>query len=541
MANLTARKLVLRGEQAKQKLLAGAEIVNEAVAATLGPRSENVALERPWGVPAVVHDGVTVAREVLPLKDPFENTGAELVVQAAERTGAVGDGTTTATVLTHAIHKAAHTYATAGMPIMGIRRGIESAVAAISQRVRDNAIEVTGTDRLKQVARVSAQLEDIGNMVVEAVEQVGTDGVVTVEESSSTETFVEVKQGMEFARGYKSPHFITDQEMGEAEVADAHILITDYKISAMAEMMPVLNTIVNENKIKNLVVIADDVDGEFLATLIVNKVKGNLNTLVVQAPEFGQKRLDILQDIATVTGATVVSSEKGMDWKEFKVEYLGRAQRVVSSLTSTIIVGGAGSEDDVAARAAELKKKADAENTGEFDREKLLERHAKLTTGIAVVHVGAKTESELKERKERAIDAISAVKAAVEEGIVPGGGTALIKALPALEDLKPESDAERAGIEIVRKACRAPFDRLLRNSGFDPGTYFEKVSQNDSVGLDVVSGAVGDMIKSGIIDPAKVVRSALENAGSSGVMLATISVIVVEDRKQEEGEHVTAY
>lgn len=541
MANLTARKLVLRGEQAKQKLLAGADIVNEAVAATLGPRSANVALERPWGVPSVVHDGVTVAEDLLPLKDPFENIGAELVVQAAQRTGAVGDGTTTATVLTHAIHKAAHTYVTAGMPIMGIRSGIEKAVAAVSEQIQKNAIEVVGTERLKEVARVSAQLEDIGSVVVEAVGQVGTDGVVTVEESASTETFVEVKQGMEFARGFKSPHFITDTEMGEAVVENAHILVTDYKIGAMGEMMPVLNKIVNENKIKNLVVIADDADGEFLATLIVNKVKGNMSTLVVQAPDFGQKRLDILQDIAIVTGATVISSESGMDWKEFKIEYLGKASRVVSNINSTIIVGGAGSEEDVKARATELKNKAAADNTGDFEREKLLERHAKLTTGIGVVHVGAKTESELKERKERAIDAISAVKAAVEEGIVPGGGTALIKASAVLDDLTYTSDAERAGIEIVRKACRAPFDRLLTNSGFDPGTYYEKIRNNDAVGLDVVTGEVSDLVKSGIIDPAKVVRSALENAGSSGVMLATISVVVVEDRKHEEGEHVTAY
>lgn len=545
MANLTARKMVKRGDKAHDALLKGAEAVYEAVAATLGPRSENVALERPWGAPAVVHDGVTVAREVLPLVDAFENIGAELLVQAAERTGAVGDGTTTATVLTHAIHKAAHTYRTAGMPIMGIREGIEAAVAVVSQRILDNAVAVEGTERLKQVARVSAQLEDIGEMVVSAVEAVGADGVVTVEESSSTDTFVEVKQGLEFAKGFRSPHFITDPETGEAEVENAHILITDHKLTSMQDFMPAMEAIVNQSQIKNLVVIADDIDAEVLATFIVNKIKGRLSILAIQAPEMGQKRLDVLQDIAIVTGGTVISQEQGMDFgspeKPFDVSQLGKATRVKSSISSTIIVGGAGAEEDVTARATEIKAKAENPDTGDFDREKLLERHAKLTTGIAVVHVGARTESELKERKERTIDAISAVKAAIAEGIVPGGGTALIKASAALDELEATDPAVLAGIDIVRKACRAPYDRLLKNSGFDPGEYFEKVSGPDNNGLDVVSGKVGNLIEAGIIDPAKVVRSALENAGSAGVMLATTSVIVVEERKADQEQHVTAH
>lgn len=541
MANLTARKKVLRGDAAKQKLREGVDIVYEAVAATLGPRSNNVALERPWGTPAVVHDGVTVAKEILPLQDEFANIGAEIIVQAADRTGIVGDGTTTATVLTHEIHRLAHKYSAAGHSIMGIRTGIERGVAAVADHIKRNAIEVSGTERLKQVARVSAQLEDIGEMVVTAVEQVGTDGVVTVEEAASTETYVEVKQGLEIAKGFKTPHFITNGELGEAEITDAHILVTDYKMSSMAELTPMLDAVVNKANIKKLVLIADDFDGEFLATLILNKIKGNLELLAVQAPDFGQKRLDVLQDIAVVTGATVISSDQGMDWKDFNVEHLGKASRVKSSDRTTIIVGGVGTEEAVAKRAAELKVRADADGVGEFEREKLLERHAKLTTGIAVVFVGAKTESEIKERKERAIDAISAVKAAAQEGIVPGGGVALIKAIKALDSVVVGTEDERIGVNVVRQACRAPFDRLLRNSGYDPGEFYAQVTNDDNIGVNVLTGQLIDLVAEGIIDPAKVVRAALENASSSAIMLATIDVIVVEERQREKEQNITAY
>lgn len=542
MANLVPRKIVKYDEDARVEVLKGAEIVHEAVAATLGPRSDNVIIERSWGVPAVLHDGVRVAEEVVPLKDPVQNTGAELVVQAAQQTGNVGDGTTTATVLAYAIAKKAHELRAAGMQTMAIRQGIEEAVKLIADKIRESAIEVKDEASLRQVAQVSAQLPDIGDMVVEAVKQVGADGVITVEESNTTDTYVEVKQGMEFERGYKSPHFVTNFETGEAEVEEAYVLVTDMKVAALhGEFLPVLEVVVNQNQIKNLVVIADDIDGEVLATLIINKAKGAMKTLAIQAPNFGDKRAAILEDIAIVTGATLVSAEKGMKLKEFKVEYLGRASRIKSSKDTTVIVGGAGSEEDVTKRAKQIKSAADHADTGEFDREKLLERYAKLTTGVAVVHVGAKTESEIKERKERAIDAISAVKAASAEGIVAGGGSALIRACKVLEDYEADSAAEAAGVDVVRQACEAPFRRLLANAGYDAGRFIDTVKASENIGLDVISGEAIDMVKAGIIDPAKVVRSALENAASSAVMILTGKVVIVEDRGADQSKDVTAY
>lgn len=543
MANLVPRKIVRHDASVREEVLKGAERVYEAVAATLGPRSDNVIIGRPWGVPAVLHDGVRVAEEVVPLKNEIENVGAELVVQAAQQTGNVGDGTTTSTVLTYSIAKKAHELIAAGMQSMAVRSGIERAVKAVAEYIRENATPVDGEDALKQVAQVSAQLPDIGDMVVEAVKQVGADGVITVEESNTTETFVEVKQGMEFDRGYKSPHFVTNHETGEAEVEDAYVLITDMRIAAMhGEFLPALEVIVNQKQIKNLVVIADDIDGEALATLIVNKVKGAMRTLAIQAPNFGEKRQAILEDIATVTGGTVVSGEKGHTFKEFDADWLGRAARVISSDKSTIIVDGAGDEKAVADRAASIKKKADHGDTGEFDREKLLERYAKLTTGVAIVHVGAKTESEIKERKERAIDAISAVKAASAEGIVPGGGSALIRAAAAaLHDFATDNAAEEAGVQVVREACAAPFNRLLINAGYDPGEYRRSVTDQLGIGLDVTTGKVVDMVQAGIIDPAKVVRSALENAASSAIMILTGKVVIVEDKSTDQSKDVTAY
>lgn len=544
MNNQVPRKIVLRGEAAKKALLAGSETVHESVAATLGPRSENVALSRPWGGPSVVHDGVSVARELLPLADPFEDVGAQIVVDAAERTGDVGDGTTTATVLAFAIFKKAHAVITAGMPTMGVRTGIERAVGLVSARIHENAIPIKDDkEKLRQVALVSAQLQDIGDMVVKAVDKVGADGVITVEESTTTESMVEVKQGMELERGYKSHYFITDREAGEAVVENAAVLVTDQRISSMDDFIPVLNIAINEKGVKSLVVIADDVDGEPLATLIVNKVKGKFNALAVQAPNFGEKRHAILQDIAVLTGATLISEEAGMTLKEFKPEYLGTARAVKASDKTTIIVDGGGAKAAVEERAAEIKKQAEHPDVSEFDKEKLLERYAKLTTGVAVVHVGGRAEAEVKERKERAIDAISAVKAAVAEGIVPGGGTALLRGCDAIRDFKFEEgvdEAERAGFRIVLEACEAPYRRLLANAGVDPGESLKAILNDKAgtAGVDVKTGLLVDMLEAGIIDPAKVVRSALENAASAGVILSTISNIVVE--RPEDSKDVSA-
>lgn len=548
MGNQIPRKLVKRGEAAKQDLLAGAQLVYEAEAATFGPRSNNVALDRPWGAPSVVHDGVSVAQEIVPLKDPFQNVGAKIIVDAAERTGEVGDGTTVTAVLAYDIFKNAHAVITAGMQSMDVRNGIERAVGVVSARIHKDATPIKDDKKkLKQVAQVSAQLEDIGEMVVQAVEQVGAEGVITVEESNTTDTFVEVKQGMEFDRGYKSHYFITDTDTGEAVIEDAAVLVTDGRIGSMDEFVKVLNVVVNEKGIKKLVVIADDIDGEPLATLIVNKVKGILSTLAVQAPNFGDKRHAILQDIATITGATLISEEAGMKLSEFKAEYLGSATRVKSSHKSTVIVGGGGDKKAIEARAADIKRQADHADTSEFDREKLLERYAKLTTGVAVVHIGARTEPEVKERKERAIDAISAVKAAVAEGIVPGGGIALLRAADTIAEIlaagdSPMTDAERAGWTIVANACRAPYERLLTNAGLQPARYLDDIMSDNlgRRGVDVTTGKVVDMVTNGIIDPAKVIRSALENAGSAGVILSTIEVVVVEE-PETASKDVTAY
>lgn len=523
-------RVLKHDQEARNALLAGIEEVYVAVSATLGPRSSNVAIARPYGRPAVVHDGVTVAKEVLPLADPFENVGAEMAVEAADRTNAIGDGTTTATVLMRNIAKGAHTLITAGAKPMALREGIEAATAAIAAQLSDMATPIDKVQDVKRIATISAQNEAIGQMVADAYKELGKEGIMSVEESRGTETFLELKTGMEFDRGYRSPYFVNDPVLQEASINKPFVLVTDHRLVNVAEFAPTLQKLTDEG-VKDIVVIADEIDGEALAFLIVNHVKQNLRVLAVQAPSFGDKRTEALRDIAVITGADFISEEAGMSLGGVTKANLGSAARISSTKDTTLIVDGGGAQEDIDARSALIKTQADNPDTGDFDREKLMERYAKLKSGVAVLNVGANSEPELKEKKERAIDAISAAKAALDEGIVPGGGTALIeaaeRAVPATADNGRDFDA---GWDIVVKACSEPFKKLLNNSGFDPGTFVEKIGKGK--GVDVMSGKVVDMVKAGIIDPVLVVKSALEHASSNAVMSATTNHIIVEKKPE---------
>lgn len=542
-------KITKRGAEAREAALRGVEIVYDAVSATLGPRSANVAIARPFGRPAVVHDGVTVAKEVLPLADPFENVGAELAVEAADKTNAIGDGTTTATVLMRNIAKTANTYIAAGAKPMALREGIEAATGAIVKALDDMATPISKVADVKRIATISAQNEEIGKMVADAYEVLGKEGIMSVEESRGTETFLEIKTGMEFDRGFRSPYFVNDRVLLEATVNNPHILVTDYTLTSVNQVGPMLERLVSgmgadgivnpAAGVKDIVIIANEIDGEALAMLAVNHVKGNIRALAVNAPSFGDKRTDILHDIAIVTGAQLISEQAGIGLESVTVDMLGHASRVTSTKDSTIIVDGAGAKEDIDTRAAEIKTQADNPDTGEFDREKLMERYAKIKAGVAVLSIGAKSEPEIKERKERAIDAISAAKAALQEGVVPGGGVALIVAAESIGDLVNNHQHERDflnGINIVMDACRAPFRKLLENAGLDPGTFMLQIGKGK--GVDVVSGNVVDMVKRGIIDPVLVVKSALENASSNAVMIATTEVIIVEKTSKQHGKEL---
>ncbi|UOF78655.1 groeL [Caudoviricetes sp.] len=532
-------KKVLIGKDAKEKAMAGVEIVYQAVSNTFGARSYNVAIGRPFGRPAVVHDGVTVAKEVLPLEDPFEDVGAQIAVEAADKTNSVGDGTTTATILTREIAKSAHTYIAAGARPMALREGIEVATDAIIEELGTMATPIEKVEDVRRIATVSAQNEEIGNMVAEAYEELGREGIMTVEESKSHESFLELKKGMEIDRGYASPYFINDEKLGEATLESPEILVTDMKITNNVEFGQMMERLYTEGS-RNIVIVADEISGEPLAFSIINNAKGTMRVLCVNAPSFGDKRIDILKDIAITTGATFITEQAGMTLKNVKRIDLGSAARVTSNKDTTLIVDGAGAEEDIAARADEIKTKAENPDTGEFDREKYMERLAKMSSGVAVLTMGAKSEPEVKERKERAIDAISAAKAALQDGIVPGGGVALLAAATnACDKLGKDKRAKQrdfnSGVELVREACYAPFRKLMDNAGFDSGQMFEKLSKEpvDS-GVDVTDGAIKDMVKTGIIDPVLVVGSALGNASSAAVMLATTNVIIVEKKVRAE-------
>ncbi|MFH0937635.1 MAG: chaperonin GroEL, partial [Candidatus Daviesbacteria bacterium] len=509
----------------REKLLKGINVLTEAVASTLGPKGRNVAIDRKWGAPNVVHDGVTVAKEI-ELEDPFENMGAQLIKEAASRTNDVaGDGTTTATILAQAIVSEGLKSIEAGANPMILRHGIEKAVSALVDELKKMSKKLTTPEEITQVATISAQDDLIGKTISQAIEKVGKDGVITVEEGKTMEMNVDYKEGMEFDKGYASPYFVSDTDKMEASIEDPYILITDKKISNMAELLPFLEKFVQTSK--ELVIIADDIEGEALATLIVNKLRGVFNILAVQAPGFGDRRKEMLADIAILTGGTIISEETGRKFETIEVTDLGRAGRVTSSKDSTLIVDGKGTKSAIDGRIAQIRKELENSDS-DFDKEKLQERLAKLTGGVAVINVGAATELEMKEKKERVIDAVAATKAALEEGIVAGGEIALIRAGKILDSIKLEEEA-MLGVNIVKKALDKPFRKLMSNAGMDEGVALAKViDAKGDLGIDVNDGQVKDLVKVGVIDPVKVTRSALQNGASVAMMVMTTNCLITD-------------
>ncbi len=528
-------KKIVYGVEARNKLLAGVNQLADAVATTLGPKGRNVALDKKWGAPNVIHDGVSVAKEI-ELPDNFENMGAQLVKEAASKTADIaGDGTTTATVLARSIVAEGLKMISAGANPMVMRRGLAKAGDKIVSELKGLSKKITLADAAS-VATISAADPDLGNLIADALKRVGgKDGVITVEEGKSLETFVDHKEGMQFDKGFASAYFATDTDKMTAEVSDPYILITDKKISAIADLLPFLEKFVKISK--NLVIIADDVDGEALATLVVNKLRGTFNVLVVKAPGFGDRRKEMLQDIAILTGGTVVSEELGKKLDSVEVEDCGRADKVKSDKENTSIIGGKGEKKAIDARVAQIKRQI-GETTSEFDREKLQERLAKLSGGVAVINVGAATEIEMKDKKERVIDAVAATKAALEEGIVPGGAVALLNIAQHMNTKALEKDGaskdEVIGYEIVKAAVEEPFKMLMRNAGLNPGELIAKARTVSAKGFgfdvltteSVETAEPIDMIKAGIIDPLKVVRSAVQNAISVATMILTTEALI---------------
>jgi chaperonin GroEL len=528
---MAAKQLVF-AEDARRRLKSGVDMVANAVATTLGPKGRNVALDRKFGSPTITHDGVTVAKEI-ELSDPFENMGAQLLKEAATKTNDIaGDGTTTSTVLAHAMVTEGLKNLAAGANPMLLKRGIEAAAKAVAGAISKQSIEVTTKSEIGNVATISAQDRQIGELIAEVMDKVGKDGVITVEESKGLEFEQEYVEGMQFDRGYISSYFITDSEHMESVISDAYVLIHDKKISAAADIVPILEKLVQIGK-RELVIIAEDIDGEALATLVLNKLRGMLNVLAVKAPGFGDRRKAMLQDIATLTGGVVISEETGRKLETVVIADLGRAEKVVSDKDNTTIVGGKGEEAGIKGRIEQIRVEID-KTTSDYDREKLQERLAKLSGGVAIIRVGAATETEMKEKKHRVEDALSATRAAVEEGIVPGGGVALINAIPALDAVKMDYEDEQIGVNIVRKALEVPMRRIAENAGKDGSVIVENVRQqqkskkNKSFGYNVISDQFIDLVKDGVIDPAKVTRGALENAASIAAMILTTEALVTD-------------
>ncbi len=518
-------------EEARRALKRGVNTLADAVKTTLGPKGRNVALDKKWGAPTVTHDGVTVAKEI-DLEDPFENMGAQLLKEAATKTNDVaGDGTTTATVLAQAIINQGLKNIAAGANAMLLKRGIELAAVKATEAISEMAIPVEGRENVANVASISAADTEIGNLIAEVMEKVGKDGVITVEESKGLQFETDYVDGMQFDRGYISPYFITDPDTMEASLKNPKILIHDKKISSAQDLVPILEKIMQVGS-RDLVIIAEDVDGEALATLVLNKLRGTFNVLAVKAPGFGDRRKAMLQDIAVLTGGQVISEEIGKKLSNATLEDLGTAEKVSSTKDDTTIVGGAGSEEAIQGRIHQIR--AEIENsTSDYDREKLQERLAKLAGGVAVIGVGAATETELKEKKHRVEDALSATRAAVEEGVVPGGGVALIKTLNAIKDLSHEVADIDTGIRIVRHAMEAPMRGLAENAGYDGAVVVEEVrrrngSNSSNIGFNVISEQYEDMVKSGIIDPAKVTKSAISNAASIAGMILTTEALITD-------------
>jgi chaperonin GroEL len=530
-------KLLQFDTAARQSLKEGVDAVANAVKVTLGPKGRNVALDKKYGAPTVTHDGVTVAKDI-ELDDHFANMGAQLVKEAASKTNDIaGDGTTTATVLAQAIVHEGMRNIAAGANAMLLKQGLEQAADAVVAAIQDAAVEVAGKEEIAQVASISAADPEIGALISDVMEQVGKDGVITVEESKALAFEVEYTEGMQFDRGYISPYFVTNPERMEAEFDEPFLLIHDKKISAIADILPTLELVARAGK--GLVIIAEDVDGEALATLVVNKLRGTLNVQAVKAPGFGDRRKEMLRDIAVLTGGQVISEEVGRKLDSVTVEDLGRARRVVSTKDDTTLIEGYGDESAIRGRAEQIRAQIETTTTSDFDREKLQERLAKLSGGVAVIKVGAATETELKEKKHRVEDALSATRAAVEEGIVPGGGVALLNAVAALDGLEAEGDI-RTGIQILRRALEEPMRGIAENAGYDGAVVVESVRRTQqsegttSIGFDVISETYTDLIKAGIIDPAKVTRSAVENAASIGAMILTTEALVT-DKPEKAG------
>jgi len=530
-----AKQLVF-DEHARRSLKRGVDILANAVSTTLGPKGRNVALDKKYGAPTVTHDGVTVAKEI-ELEDPFENMGAQLLKEAATKTNDIaGDGTTTATVLAQIIvHEGLKNVAAGANPML-IKHGIEAGVEAVVKQLKDMAIEVSKHDQIAQVATISAQDPEIGNLIADVMDKVGKDGVITVEESKSLSFETEYVEGMQFDRGYISPYFVTSPERMEAEIQDPYVLIYDKKISSAQDIIPLLEKLVQRGK-RDLVIIAEDVDGEALATLVLNKLRGMLNVLAVKAPGFGDRRKAMLQDIAILTGGQVISEETGRKLEGVTIDDLGRAGRVVSTKDDTTIIDGAGDEKAIKGRIEEIRIEIE-KSTSDYDKEKLQERLAKLAGGVAVIRVGAATETELKEKKHRVEDALSATRAAVDEGIVPGGGVALIQAVKALADIKMDNADEQVGVSILRRALEEPMRRIVENAGADGSVVIETVRRmvkdKKHIGYDVITGEYVDMIKQGIIDPVKVTRGALQNAASIAAMILTTEALVTDIPEKKE-------
>jgi len=525
-------KQLVFSEEARRRLQRGVDAVADAVSTTLGPKGRNVALDKKFGAPTITHDGVTVAKEI-ELEDPYENMGAQLLKEAATKTNDIaGDGTTTATVLAQAIVRDGLKNVAAGANPMLLKRGILAAAEEVANHILGQATPIETKEEIASVASVSAQDDEIGNLIAEVMDKVGKDGVVTVEESRGLEFETEYVEGMQFDRGYISPYFISDSEAMEAVIEEPYILIYDKKISAAQDIVPVLEKLVQIGK-REFVIIAEDIDGEALATLVLNKLRGMLNVLAVKAPGFGDRRKAMLRDIAVLTGGTVVSEEVGRKLESVTLEDLGRAAKVVSTKENTVIVDGAGDEDAISGRINEIRNEIEV-STSDYDREKLQERLAKLSGGVAVIRVGAATETELKEKKHRVEDALSAARASVEEGVVPGGGVALINAVEALDKFKMGSDDEQTGVTILRRSLEAPMKKIAANAGYDGAVIIEAVRRlqksrkNHRVGFNVMSGDYIDMVEAGIPDPAKVTRGAVENAASIASMILTTEALITD-------------
>ncbi len=531
-------KQLIFSEEARRSLKRGVDKVADAVSTTLGPKGRNVALDKKFGAPTVTHDGVTVAKEI-ELDDPFENMGAQLLKEAATKTNDIaGDGTTTATVLAQNIVNEGLKNVAAGANPMLLKRGIEAATKKVAESIRAMSVPINTKEEIAAVASISAQDATIGNLIADVMDKVGKDGVITVEESRGLEFETEYVEGMQFDRGYISAYFVTSPDTMESVIQDAYILIYEKKISAAQDIVPILEKLLQIGK-RELVIIAEDIDGEALATLVLNKLRGMLNVLAVKAPGFGDRRKAMLQDIAVLTGGTVISEDTGRKLETVSLNDLGRAGKVASTKDDTTIIDGAGDEKAIKGRIAEIKVEID-NSTSDYDREKLQERLAKLSGGVAVIRVGAATETELKERKHRVEDALSATRAAVEEGIVPGGGVALVNAVRALDDLKLNYDDETTGVAILRRALEAPMKKISANAGQDGAVIIQQVrreqdaKKNARIGYDVISGEFVDMIEAGIIDPAKVTRGALENAASIAAMILTTEALVTDIKEPEK-------